>query len=200
MKKSLTVFPNTLAFWLPLALWSGAGVLVGRHLYELVLTGDRWGTVGWLVVAMGGVGAVPQALAGLPAGVFALLRLWPGSWGGWVGGAIASSVVVFLTLPESDRVREPERKLTLAELVAVGWTLALAWQLSGSLLTYLPKAIAPWALGAFAGGLVGIGPQLRSAGLSRQEVWQLLAAATALPMGLGALWGALAFRPPTNWL
>ncbi|HAN45504.1 MAG TPA: hypothetical protein DCQ32_03025 [Cyanobacteria bacterium UBA8156] len=200
MKKSLTVFPNTLAFWLPLALWSATGVLVGRHLYDLVLTGDRWGAIGCLVVAMGGVGAVPQALAGLPAALVALLRLWPMNWQGLLGGAIAGSVMVFLTLPESDRVREPEQKLTPAELVAVGWTLALAWQWSGSVLMYLPQAIAPWALGGFAGGVVGIGPQLRSAGLSRKEVWQLLAAATALPMGLGALWGALAFRPPTNWL
>ncbi|MGQ9864676.1 MAG: hypothetical protein ACUVSQ_00065 [Pseudanabaenaceae cyanobacterium] len=200
MKKSLTVFPNTLAFWLPLALWSATAVPVGRHLYELVLTNNLWGAIGWLVVTMGSVGAVPQALAGLPAGIFAWLRLWPLGWPGVVSGAIAASVVVLLTLPESDRVREPERRLTLGELLAVGWTLAVAWQGSGSWLMYLPQAIAPWALGGFAGGMVGIGPQLRSSGLSRKEAWQLLAAATALPMGLGALWGALTFRPPTDWL
>ncbi len=200
MKKSLTVFPNTLAFWLPLVLWAGTSVLAGRQLYERVLAEDRWGAIGTLVLAMGSVGAVPQALAGLPAGLLALLSLWPMGAAAGLGGAIAGGLVVFLTLPESDRVRDPERPLTLPELLAVGWTLAVAWQWSGAGLTYLPKAIAPWAVGGFAGGLVGIGPQLQSAGLSRKEVWQLLAIATALPMGLGALWGALAFRPPTNWL
>ncbi|NJK59094.1 MAG: hypothetical protein HC918_00800 [Oscillatoriales cyanobacterium SM2_1_8] len=187
-----------MGFWLPLGIWAVAGVVAGRHLYELVLTNDRWGAIGLLVLALGNLWALPQALAGLPAGILALGRLGSLGWGALAGGAIAGGVVVALTLPESDRVRDPEQKLAIAEGLAAVWTVAVAWQWSAYLLAYLPGAIAPWGVGALAGGLVGAGPNCDRRGFPGKKLGNCWQSRRLCPWGSGRCGEFWCFGPRPN--
>jgi hypothetical protein len=171
--------------------------LLGRSLYILYQQDNAASSLIALVVclSLAGVWALPQNLGGIIAALGCLILTF--AWAGPMPCAIATvtaAIFAWIGLRDADYGNpDSERNLTWQEWLAVVITILLPLPIARVMLQSLTGYPQSIALGALAGIMAILGPQIKSAELPAKFVFQLLMAIVLLGLFIGWVHGTLTY-------
>ena len=176
---------------------------VGAHLSTLFRFGDYL-SVGFLfMLAVVSIVAIPQSVGGLLAAIAAVLTV---SWqtSNVTYSLITASVCLglyFLGFQDVRYESDPDKKLSIIEIVATLITIGFTVQTTLLILQTPSSWLTSTAIGAIAGAITLVGKQLIYIDLPQKTIWKLFGSVTIISLAIGFAIVAIFFIPkPSNLL
>ena len=176
---------------------------VGAHLSTLFRFGDYL-SVGFLfMLAVVSIVAIPQSVGGLLAAIAAVLTVY------WQTSNVTYSLITasvclglyFLGFQDVRYESDPDKKLSIIEVVATLITIGFTVQTTLLILQTPSSWLTSTAIGAIAGAITLVGKQLIYIDLPQKTIWKLFGSVTSISLAIGFAIVAIFFIPkPSNLL
>jgi hypothetical protein len=176
---------------------------VGAHLSTLFRFGDYL-SVGFLfMLAVVSIVAIPQSVGGLLAAIAAVLTVY------WQTSNVTYSLITasvclglyFLGFQDVRYESDPDKKLSIIEVVATLITIGFTVQTTLLILQTPSSWLTSTAIGAIAGAITLVGKQLIYIDLPQKTIWKLFGSVTIISLAIGFAIVAIFFIPkPSNLL
>jgi len=170
---------------------------VGAHLSTLFRFGDYL-SVGFLfMLAVVSIVAIPQSVGGLLAAIAAVLTVY------WQTSNVTYSLITasvclglyFLGFQDVRYESDPDKKLSIIEVVATLITIGFTVQTTLLILQTPSSWLTSTAIGAIAGAITLVGKQLIYIDLPQKTIWKLFGSVTIISLAIGFAIVAIFFIP-----
>ena len=159
---------------------------LGSSICTLLRSGDYLTSGLLLLLGATSIFAIPQSLGGLLAAIASLLILyWQSNLNFTLIAAIACLALYLLGFQDVRYQAEPEKKLSIIEIVATVITLAFTVTVTLIILQTTATWLTSLTIGAIAGAITLVGKQLAYIDLSQKMILRLLAILSVVSMAIG---------------
>jgi hypothetical protein len=159
---------------------------LGSSIYTLFRSYNYLATGLLSLLAAASVFAIPQSLGGLLAAIASLLILyWQSNLTSTLIAAITCLTLYILGFQDVRYDPEPEKKLSIIEIVATVITLAFTATVTLIILQNPINWLTSILIGAIAGAITLVGKQLSYIDLSQKTIWRSLGILNGISLAIG---------------